>query len=108
MVTYLTPDEINQSGALDTGLAYISSQSPSLFPAILAFIYFLIAGMGYYFEEGRTGSGRLFNWMSIAGMITTFLAFILYMANGLIGLDVVGICLAFTIGSAILLFLVGD
>lgn len=82
----------NTTNTLEELLAYQSGQIPILWPMILLLIFVTILGSGYVYLEKKTGKGRFSMWFAIAGLITTTLAFILFLIPGLINLEVVSIC----------------
>lgn len=95
------------TGGIDEIVIKESQNIPALMPALLVLIYVIILGVGFYSQERRTGAGNLAMWSSIAGLITTAGSFVLFLADNMINIEVVIICLVVTIISAFL-FLVGE
>lgn len=96
-----------ETGGLETIMQEGVRQVPILMPLILFMIYIVIAGLGYYAQEKRTGAGNLPMWCAISGLITTAGAFMLFLVDNLVNIEVIVICLIVTIISAFW-FLVGE
>lgn len=82
-----------------------SSQIDILFPLILFFVWIVIAGAGYFSEERRLGRGQFAFWATLGGLITTTVSFILFLVDGLVNLETIGICIALTFGFAMWFFI---
>lgn len=93
----------NGSNGSDIGqiILWESQQIPFLFPGILLLIFFVIVGSGYFSQERRIGRGNFPMWCAIAGLITTSGAFILFLYDGLVGLETVIICVVVSIVCAL-------
>ena len=80
-------------------LTYEATQVPLLGPLILLFIFLGIAGAGYTFSS-KQRQGNFPMWMAISGLITTTIAFILFLQPGWINLETLAICVVVTFISA--------
>lgn len=87
----------NGSGGLEQLFIYESSQLDIFAPAILLFIFFIITLSGYFSQEKKSGRGNLSMWFAVSMLITTFLAFILFLYNGIINLATLSICVVLSI-----------
>ena len=96
---YELPNFTNNTG-IEEILQYGSNQVPFLAPAILFMIYIVILVGGYFAQERRVGAGNFLMWASISGLITTTGAFILYLYDNVVSIQVVLICVIITIISA--------
>lgn len=96
----LPPNNLtNGSAGIESILTYEAQQIPALMPSILLLLYVVILGAGYFADQRRTGRGKFAMWSAIAGLITTTGAFILFLYNGLINIEVVIIVLLITVVS---------
>ena len=98
---------INATEPMDF-LVELSTQVPLLFPGILVLIWFAIMGAGYASQERRTGRGNIAIWASVSSLITTTGAFILFLYNGIIGLETVIIFVVVSIFTAMWSFFSKD
>lgn len=105
MAYSLPPTNLTNGSGIESVVIWTSQQVPILFPLILFFIFITIAGLGYFSLERRKGYGNLPMWLAISGLITTTGAFILYLYENLINLEVVIICMLITFISAVFFIL---
>lgn len=104
---WVLANEVNQSGELDGLVIYLASQEPYMMPAILAFIYLLIAVGTFVIETKRREVGNIPGSMTVAGVVTGTIAFILFLKPGIVNIQTVSFIVALTVGSALLFFLSG-
>ena len=98
---YELPSNVtNATTGLEDLLIYESQQVDSLIPGILLLIYLVILGSGYFSQERSKGRGNFKMWAAISGLITATLAFILFLYNGLVNIEVVIIALIISIISS--------
>lgn len=84
----------------------VSTQIPVLFPGILFLVWIVIFSSGYYAQERRTGKGFASMWASIASLITTTGAFVLFLYPGLLSLETLVVCVVVTLFS-VMWFILG-
>lgn len=96
------------NATLEQLLADQSMQIPLLWPFILFFIFVVLAGSGFIYLESRARRASLPVSCSVAGLITTTLAFILFLIPGLIGLETLVVTVIISIASAIWMFVSGN
>ena len=104
-MAYVLPQDTgyNLSAGPDQAFLYLTSQIPSL-PSMLLSILFLIIMLGGYMGTKRTeGRNMLFLWWTIAGTITTIVAFMLFLIP-IVPLSIVTLLFIVTIVGAILYF----
>lgn len=103
---YTIPTNLtNGSTGLEQLLIYEAGQVPFLMPGILFSIFIIILSAGYFSQDRRIGEGNFPMWCAIAGLITTTGAFILFLYQNLLNLEVLIICVIITILSMLWLFL---
>jgi hypothetical protein len=97
-MNYTLPNQINQTGELDSLLYYINLNVPIFTPMLLIFIFFVILLAGYFSQERRTGRAMFSQWFAVASFITTVMAIIFLMIpTPIINLQVVLICVVLSI-----------
>lgn len=101
MTLYNIPANTTDPSQLAVGL---SSALPRLSLSILILIYIVITLAGYMSEERQKGRARFAFWLTIAGLITTTISFIMFLIDGLIGLEIIISCMAITFLSAMAFF----
>lgn len=90
MPNYQLPNNLtNGSTGLEQLFIYESSQLNIFAPGLLLLIFFVIVGAGYFSQDRRVGRGNLSMWFATSGIITTTLAIILFLYNGIISLPTV-------------------
>lgn len=101
--TYQTIQEFNQTG-IDNVLLYVALVEPSFVPLFL-FCFFLLITLGTYFGTKRfSGSADFFASCGVGGLITTIVAVMMTLKEGLINGYTLVTCFAITILFIILLF----
>lgn len=70
-------------------IVYESSQIDILMPMILTFVFFTIAVSGHYSQERRVGRSNIAMWFSVAGLVTSTGAIILFLYPGIVNLTTV-------------------
>lgn len=100
MPNYILPT--NNTDTLDKFVAIVSTNVPILPNLLLVGVFLTILLGGYFSKSRREGekAGNFPLWMAIAGLITTTGAFILYMADGIVNITSVVICVSVAIISA--------
>lgn len=98
-MAYALPNFTNTSG-IEEVLQYGSQQVPILVPGLLFMIYIIILVSGYFSQERKTGQGNFLMWASIAGLITTSGAFMLFLYDNLVNMQTIMVCVVITIISA--------
>ena len=101
-MTFVLPANVTDPGEI---LISVSQQNPSLAPGILFLIWIVIAGAGYMRQEEKFGKAQLSFWMTIGGLITTTVAFILFLKPGLMSLDTLVVCFSVFLACALWYFL---
>lgn len=107
MVNWVIPNMSNGSQGIEAIVAAEAAQINGLAAGILLLIFLVVLGAGYFAQERRVGAGNLLMWASIAGLITTTGAFILYLYDkvsmdiAIINIEVVMITLLITIVCAV-------
>lgn len=100
--------EITNATRPDLIFTSIASQVPILFPSLLFFEFCIIAIGGTFANQRRVGYSNISMWFSIAGLVTSTTAFILFMVDGLINMATLGVVIAVTIASVLWFFFTGD
>lgn len=86
----------NVSAGIHRPIQYVASIVPEFFPFLL-FCLFLVFAIGSYLIQKRTtGKGNFFSSLSAASYITTLIAFVMNMIDGLINLYVLVVCVVFS------------
>ena len=99
-MVYTIPNFTDTSQGIEGIMIAETTQLPGLVPGILFLIFAVILGAGYFAQERRTGAGNLPMWAAIAGLITTTGGFMLFLMDGLVGIETIIISLIITIVSA--------
>ena len=103
MPTYQLANFTNSSG-LEAPFIYITGQVATFPNLLLLFVYVITAGATFGFQDRRIGRANMAMASSVAGLITTTGAFVLFSFTGLVNLDAVIITLVVTIVSTIWFF----
>ena len=93
-MAYTIPDNTNTPEKLLEAIVDNYSGAGIL---ILIGIFMIITITGYFSEISRRGHSKIQNWLMISSFITTGLSFILFLMDGFISIEYVGICFAFFI-----------
>ena len=94
---------LNYSSFADGGRDIVAHM-PVLPSMLLLFEFFLILLLGITGSKRASGTSNAAMWMSIAGLVTSTSAFLLYSVEGLVSIETIGVCLAVTIGSVLWYF----
>lgn len=89
MPDYTLPIGANQPHGLVATLQYLVGNVQNIPTYLLLFIFVVITGASYMSQERRTGRGILPMSLTIAGLITTTGAFILFLIDQLVNIYVV-------------------
>lgn len=109
MAYTLPPNDLtNGSQGIEQLFIYTSQQVPFLMPGILLFLFFVILGSGYFFQDRRVGRGNFPMWCAIASFITTTGAFFLFLYDNLINIEILVIGVSLTIICAMWFMLSGN
>lgn len=102
---YPTLDSVNVTSDITQLLIYVNDITGGLFMNLFLFSFFLISALGSFFIQDRTvGKADISVSFAVASYLTTGLAFILMLRDGLIAVPVVGICIAISALSTLWLF----
>jgi hypothetical protein len=88
-MVYSLPNWTGNAGGIEVLMAEGSRQYPGFAMGILAFIYIVILGAGYFAQDRKVGAGNMAGWASVSGLITTTLSFILFLYDNIVSIDVV-------------------
>ena len=95
----------NMSEGFHVLFQYVSDVEPIFFPFLL-FAVFIIVSLGSYFAQKElTGRGNFLASLSVAGYITTIVAYVLSLIPGVVNVFTIAVCLVVTIIFTLLLIL---
>lgn len=100
--TYETP---NLTGGFDDVVVDLAGGVPSFVPMLLFFIFSIVMIGGSANQFRRSGTTDVPMWMTMAGLVTTSIALLMTLKDGIINLPTLSIVLTVTIASALWLFL---
>lgn len=100
---YQLPDEtgINFTEGPQQIFVYVASQVPIFIPMVLILFFMVIAVGGYFQQQRRTGNGDFSMWFAVGGFMTTILATLFSLVDGLMPISSLVICIGVTILGAI-------
>lgn len=107
MAIYELPSEtgINFTEGAHQIFVYVSQQVPMFIPAVLFSFFMIILITGFFLQEKRLGKGEFSMWFAIAGYMTSIVALLMLIIDGLIPVYVVTITISFTFIGTIWFFL---
>ncbi len=95
----------NMSQGAEQTLLYAVEQVPILIPLILTAIFLVVLISGFNSQRRREGNGNFPQWFAIAGFLTSIIAIMMGLVEGLIAVPTIITVVAITIAGMLWFFL---
>lgn len=102
MTDYTNIFDYNLTG-VDNLLTYVAVQVPAFIPLLLFAIFFIITLSIYFGTKRLNGQGDFFASMAVGSLVTTVIAGLMTLKDGLINTYVLAFCVVLTIVSVVIL-----